>query len=39
MKEGKSFGIILKEAEKLWLANNFNITNKDLDSIVNKHAK
>ncbi len=39
MKEGKNFGIILKEAEQLWLANNFNITNKDLDSIVNKHAK
>ncbi len=39
MKEGKNFGLILKEAEKFWLKNNFNISSKDLETIVNKYPK
>ena len=39
LKEGKNFGVILKEVEKHWLRNDFNITNKELETIVNKHTK
>ncbi len=37
IKEGKKIGIILKEAEKYWLNNNFEISNKDLETIIRKY--
>ena len=39
LKEGKNLGVILREVEKHWLGNDFYITNKELETIVNKYAK
>ena len=37
IKEGKKIGIILKEAEKTWAQNNFNLSSKDLETIIKKN--
>ena len=33
LKEGRVFGQKLKKIEKLWMENNFKITDKDVDKI------
>ena len=35
--EGKKIGLILKEAEKNWALNNFNLSSKDFDIIIKKN--
>ena len=35
--EGKKIGIILKEAEKIWVDNNFNLSSKDFETIIKKN--
>ena len=35
IKEGKELGIKLKEIEEFWIKNSFNISEKDIDRIVN----
>ena len=37
IQEGKKIGIILKEAEKIWVDNNFNLSPKDFDTIIKKN--
>ena len=37
IKEGKKVGIILNEAEKIWLKNDFNLSSKDFETIVKKN--
>jgi len=36
-KEGKQIGEILKEAEKSWIKNNFNLSSQDFELIVKKN--
>ncbi len=37
VKEGKKMGIILKEAEKIWVLNNFNLSSEDFEKIIQKN--
>ncbi len=37
IQEGKKIGIILDEAEKTWIENNFNLSTKDFETIVKKN--
>ena len=37
VQEGKKIGIILKEAEKIWVNNNFNLSPKDFETIIKKN--
>ncbi len=37
IKEGKKIGFILKEAEKTWIENDFNLSSKDFESIIKKN--
>ena len=37
IQEGKKIGTILKEAEKIWLKNNFNLSSKDFETIIKKN--
>ena len=37
IQEGKKIGIILKEAEKIWVENNFNLSSKDFETIIKKN--
>ena len=37
IQEGKKIGIILDEAEKTWVENNFNLSTKDFETIVKKN--
>ena len=37
IQEGKKIGIILKEAEKIWVDNNFNLSHKDFEIIIKKN--
>ena len=37
IQEGKKIGIILKEAEKIWIDNNFNLSSKDFERIIEKN--
>tara|TARA_B100001559_G_C15943808_1_gene368866 strand:- start:129 stop:512 length:384 start_codon:yes stop_codon:yes gene_type:complete len=35
-QEGKNIGIVLKEAEKIWIQNNFNLSSDELEIIIKK---
>ncbi len=37
IQEGKKIGIILKEAEKVWLQNNFNLSSKEFEVVIKKN--
>ncbi len=37
IQEGKKIGIILKEAEKIWVQNNFNLSSDDFETIIKKN--
>ena len=37
VQEGKKIGIILNEAEKIWVNNNFNLSPKDFETIIKKN--
>ncbi len=37
IQEGKNIGIILKEAEKIWAQNNFNLSTEDFELIIKKN--
>ena len=37
VQEGKKIGIILNEAEKIWVNNNFNLSSKDFETIIKKN--
>ena len=37
VQEGKKIGIILKEAEKIWVENNFNLSSDDFEKIIKKN--
>jgi len=37
IQEGKKIGIILTEAEKTWVKNNFNLSSKDFEIIIKKN--
>ena len=37
IQEGKIIGIILKEAEKIWVLNNFNLPSKEFETIIKKN--
>ena len=37
VQEGKIIGLILKEAEKIWVENNFNLSNEDFETIIKKN--
>tara|TARA_B100001564_G_scaffold68981_2_gene54565 strand:- start:75 stop:1340 length:1266 start_codon:yes stop_codon:yes gene_type:complete len=37
IQEGKKIGIILKEAEEVWLQNNFNLSSKELEVVIKKN--
>ena len=37
IQEGKKIGIILNEAEKIWVNNNFNLSPKDFEIIIKKN--
>ena len=37
VQEGKKIGIILNEAEKIWVNNNFNLSPKDFEAIIKKN--
>ena len=37
IQEGKKIGTILKEAEKIWLDNDFNLSPKDFETIIKKN--
>ena len=37
VQEGKKIGLILKEAEKIWVENNFNLSNEDFETIIKKN--
>ena len=37
VQEGKKIGVILKEGEKMWAQNNFNLSSEDLDKIIKKN--
>ena len=37
IQEGKKIGIILKEAEKTWIQNNFYLPYKDFEVIIKKN--
>ncbi len=37
IQEGKKIGIILKEAEKIWVQNNFNLSSEDFEIIIKKN--
>jgi len=37
IQEGKKIGIILKEAEKIWLKNNFNLSSEEFDIVIKKN--
>ena len=36
IQEGKNIGIILKEAEKIWVQNNFNLSSDEFEIIIKK---
>ena len=38
IQEGKKIGIILKDAEKVWISNNFNLSSKDFEAIIKKNS-
>ena len=38
IKEGKKIGKILKEAEKFWIENNFNLSSEDFETIIKKNS-
>ncbi len=37
VQEGRKIGIILNEAEKIWVNNNFNLSPKDFETIIKKN--
>jgi hypothetical protein len=37
VQEGKKIGVILSEAEKIWVNNNFNLSSKDFEAIIKKN--
>ena len=37
VQEGKKIGVILSEAEKIWVNNNFNLSPKDFEAIIKKN--
>ena len=37
VKEGKKVGMILNEAEKIWIKNDFNLSSKDFETIIRKN--
>ena len=37
IQEGKKVGTILKEAEQIWIENNFNLSSEDLEIIIKKN--
>ncbi len=37
IQEGKKIGFILKKAEKIWVENNFNLSNEDFETIIKKN--
>ena len=37
VQEGKKIGVILKEGEKMWAQNNFNLSTEDLNKIIKKN--
>ena len=37
IQEGKKIGIILKEAEQVWLQNNFNLSSKEFEVVIKKN--
>ena len=37
IQEGKKIGIILKEGEKVWTNNNFNLSSEDFEKIIKKN--
>jgi len=39
LEDGKKIGFALKELEKKWIENNFNLKNQDVDSIVDRIKK
>ena len=39
LHDGKKIGYALKELEKEWVQNDFNLSSKEIDSILNKIKK
>ena len=37
IQEGKKIGVILKEAEKIWVKNDFNLSSRDFETIIKKN--
>ena len=37
IQQGKKIGIILKEAEKTWVQNNFKLSSEDFETIIKKN--
>ncbi len=37
IQEGKKIGVILKQAEKIWLQNNFNLSSEEFENVIKKN--